>query len=58
MEVIREELEKVRDEFGDERRTEITAASHDIDLEDLIESEEVVVTLSLEGYVKYKKFNE
>ena len=42
MEVIREELEKVRDEFGDERRTEITAASHDIDLEDLIEREEEV----------------
>ena len=58
MEVIREELEKVRDEFGDERRTEITAASHDIDLEDLIEREEVVVTLSHEGYVKYQKLTE
>ena len=58
MEVIREELEKVRDEFGDERRTEITAASHDIDLEDLIEREEVVVTLSHEGYVKYQKLSE
>ncbi|MDC8831152.1 DNA topoisomerase (ATP-hydrolyzing) subunit A [Alteromonas gilva] len=58
MEVIREELEKVRDEFGDERRTEITAASHDIDLEDLIEREEVVVTLSREGYVKYQKLTD
>ena len=58
MEVIREELEKVRDEFGDERRTEITAASHDIDLEDLIEREEVVVTLSHQGYVKYQKLSE
>ncbi|MEP1445810.1 MAG: DNA topoisomerase (ATP-hydrolyzing) subunit A [Paraglaciecola sp.] len=58
MEVIREELEKVRDEFGDERRTEITAASHDIDIEDLIEREEVVVTLSREGYVKYQKLND
>merc|ERR1712000_603393 len=58
MEVIREELEKVRDEFGDERRTEITAASHDIDLEDLIEREEVVVTLSHEGYVKYQKLTD
>ena len=55
MEVIREELEKVRDEFGDERRTEITHASHDIDIEDLIEQEDVVVTLSHEGYVKYQK---
>ncbi len=58
MEVIREELEKVRDEFGDARRTEITAASHDIDIEDLIEREEVVVTLSREGYVKYQKLND
>ena len=58
MEVIREELEKIRDEFGDERRTEITAASHDIDIEDLIEQEDVVVTLSREGYVKYQKLSE
>jgi DNA gyrase subunit A len=58
MEVITEELEKVRDEFGDERRTEITAASHDIDIEDLIEREEVVVTLSHEGYVKYQKLSD
>lgn len=58
MEVIREELEKVRDEFGDERRTEITAAAHDIDLEDLIEREDVVVTLSREGYVKYQKLSD
>ena len=58
MEIIREELEAVRDEFGDERRTEITAASHDIDIEDLIEREDVVVTLSREGYVKYQKLSE
>lgn len=58
MEVIREELELVRDEFGDERRTEITAASHDIDIEDLIEQEDVVVTLSHEGYVKYQKLSD
>ncbi|AMG31469.1 DNA topoisomerase (ATP-hydrolyzing) subunit A [Grimontia hollisae] len=54
MEVIREELEAVRDGFGDERRTEITAASADIDIEDLINQEDVVVTLSHEGYVKYQ----
>lgn len=58
MEVITEELVAVRDEFGDERRTEITAASHDIDIEDLIEREEVVVTLSHEGYVKYQKLSD
>lgn len=54
MEVIREELEAVRDGYGDERRTEITAASADIDIEDLINQEDVVVTLSHEGYVKYQ----
>ncbi len=54
MEVIREELEEIRDEFGDERRTEITSASHDLSMEDLITEEDVVVTLSHEGYVKYQ----
>jgi DNA gyrase subunit A len=58
MEIITEELEAIRDEFGDERRTQITAASHDIDIEDLIEREEVVVTLSHEGYVKYQKLSD
>ncbi len=54
MEVIREELEAIRDGYGDARRTEITAASHDIDMEELIAREDVVVTLSHEGYVKYQ----
>ena len=54
MEIICEELVAIRDEFGDERRTEITNASHDLSLEDLICEEDVVVTLSHEGYVKYQ----
>ena len=54
MEVIREELELVKTNFNDPRRTEITAATHDIDMEDLINQEDVVVTLSHEGYVKYQ----
>ncbi|MBA6265782.1 MAG: DNA topoisomerase (ATP-hydrolyzing) subunit A [Colwellia sp.] len=54
MEIIREELEAIRDEFGDARRTEITNASHDLSMEDLITEEDVVVTLSHEGYVKYQ----
>lgn len=58
MEVIEEELEKVKAEFGDARRTEISAAAHDINLEDLIEREDVVVTLSHQGYVKYQPLNE
>ncbi|KGJ93379.1 DNA topoisomerase (ATP-hydrolyzing) subunit A [Thalassotalea sp. ND16A] len=58
MEVIREELEVIRDDFGDERRTEISMASHDLSLEDLICEEDVVVTLSHEGYVKYQPLSE
>ncbi|AKO48563.1 DNA topoisomerase (ATP-hydrolyzing) subunit A [[Haemophilus] ducreyi] len=58
MQVIREELEKVKAEFGDERRTEITAASGDINLEDLIAQEDVVVTLSHAGYVKYQPLSD
>lgn len=54
MKVIREELEEVKAQFGDDRLTEITTASGDIDLEDLIAQENVVVTLSHEGYVKYQ----
>ncbi|KFZ38400.1 DNA gyrase subunit A [Shewanella mangrovi] len=54
MEVIKEELEQVLADFGDERRTEITASSADISLEDLITEEDVVVTLSHLGYAKYQ----
>jgi DNA gyrase subunit A len=54
MEVIREELEIIRETYGDERRTEISSAAHDISMEDLINEEDVVVTLSHEGYVKYQ----
>ena len=50
--VIREELAEVRDAFGDERRTEIVQDHSDLSVEDLIPSEEVVVTLSHGGYAK------
>jgi len=52
MEVIREELEEINDEYGDERRTEITASSHDLTVEDLITEEDRVVTISKGGYAK------
>ncbi len=58
MEVIREELEQIREQFNDPRRTEITAVSGDINLEDLIAQEDVVVTLSHEGYVKYQPISD
>jgi DNA gyrase subunit A len=52
MQVIRGELEAIRDQFGDERRTEILANRLDLTLEDLITEEDVVVTLSHQGYAK------
>ena len=52
MEVIREELEKVVEEYGDERRTEITSSRRDLTVEDLITEEDMVVTLSHGGYAK------
>ena len=52
MEVIREELTGLRDQFGDERRTEILTDHLDLTLEDLITEEDVVVTLSYAGYAK------
>lgn len=57
-EVIEEELTEIRDNFGDARRTEIRAAAEDINLEDLIAEEDVVVTLSRRGYIKYQKLDE
>ncbi|MCW2254202.1 DNA gyrase subunit A [Providencia alcalifaciens] len=54
MEVIREELEAIRDIYNDARRTEITENTADINIEDLISQEDVVVTLSHQGYVKYQ----
>ncbi|MBX2847257.1 MAG: DNA gyrase subunit A [Acidiferrobacterales bacterium] len=52
MEVIREELVAIRDEYGDERRTEIIQNKLDLTLEDMIAEEDLVVTLSHEGYAK------
>jgi DNA gyrase subunit A len=52
MSVIREELEGVREQYGDKRRTEILTDHLDLTLEDLITEEDVVVTLSHAGYAK------
>ncbi|NCA01993.1 MAG: DNA gyrase subunit A [Sphingomonadaceae bacterium] len=50
--VMREELVTVRDEFATPRRTEIAPAADGIDDEDLIEREEMVVTVTVDGYIK------
>ena len=52
LQVIRDELAEVREAYGDERRTEIVQDHSDLSVEDLIPSEEVVVTLSHGGYAK------
>ena len=50
--VIREELEELVEEFGDERRTQISDSAHDLTVEDLITEEDRVVTISHGGYAK------
>ncbi|HVI26860.1 MAG TPA: DNA gyrase subunit A [Xanthomonadaceae bacterium] len=52
MDVIRTELDNLKAEFGDERRSEIRASEEDLDILDLIAPEDVVVTLSHAGYAK------
>ncbi len=52
MQVIRDDLVAVKEQFGDDRRTEIIDSSGDFSLEDLLPEEDVVVTLSHEGYAK------
>jgi len=50
--VLKEELIAIRDKYGDERRTEIQELEDEIDIEDLIEEEECVYTLTAGGYIK------
>ncbi len=52
MSVIKEELADIRDTYGDERRTEILASQLDLTAEDLITEEDLVVTVSHQGYAK------
>jgi DNA gyrase subunit A len=52
LQVIRDELLAVKEEFNDARRTEIRASEEDLDVLDLITPEDVVVTLSHTGYIK------
>lgn len=58
MQVIREELTAVREEYGDLRRTEIAHDQVDLSTEDLVAEEDVVVTLSHAGYAKAQSLSE
>lgn len=52
LEIIRTELTEVRDKFGDDRRTEISDADFDMQDEDLIPVEDIVITMTTNGYIK------
>jgi DNA gyrase subunit A len=52
MHVVRNELTELRDKYGDERRTEVVDDTGEVQLEDLIATEEMVVTISHGGYIK------
>ena len=50
--LIKDELMDIKEQFGDERRSDVQEGSSDVDMEDLIKPEEMVVTISTDGYVK------
>ncbi|MFO7783628.1 MAG: DNA gyrase subunit A [Thermodesulfobacteriota bacterium] len=52
MGIIKEEIKEIREKFGDDRRTEILAETGEIAVEDLIAEEDMVVTVSHQGYIK------
>jgi len=52
LEIIKTELLEIKEKFGDERRTKIMPAPDDIDIEDMIEEEDVIITLTHSGYIK------
>lgn len=51
-EIVKDELREIKEKYGDARRTEITVDDGEISIEDLIEDEDVVVTISHLGYIK------
>ncbi|MGD1959687.1 MAG: DNA gyrase subunit A [Fulvivirga sp.] len=52
MEIIKNELLEVQDRYGDDRRTEIVHSADDLTVEDMIPDDEMVITISHEGYIK------
>jgi DNA gyrase subunit A len=58
MQIIKEELQEVKDRFGDARRSEINYAGGDLSMEDMIPDEQVVITISHAGYIKRTPLSE
>ena len=52
MEIIKDELQQLKDRYGDDRRTDIVHSAEDFTMEDMIPNEAVVLTISHQGYVK------
>ena len=52
MQIVKDEIDEVAERFADERRTEIVYAAEEFDLENLIQEEDMVVTISRSGYIK------
>ncbi len=52
MQIIKDELTEITDRYGDERRTSIVHSAEDLTVEDMIPNEEMVITVSNEGYIK------
>ena len=57
MEIIKTELLEIRDQYGDERRTEIVQVDTEFSMEDMIAEEEVVLTITHQGYIKRTALN-
>tara|TARA_R110002012_G_scaffold322018_1_gene553716 strand:+ start:15226 stop:17757 length:2532 start_codon:yes stop_codon:yes gene_type:complete len=58
MQIIKEELQEVKEKYGDERRSEINFAGGDLSMEDMIPDEQVVITISHAGYIKRTPLSE
>lgn len=58
MGIIKDELAEIKERYGDERRTEVVHSEDDITLEDMIANEEMVITISNQGYVKRTSLSE
>ena len=57
MDIIKSELREIQDQYGDERRTEIVPVDSDFSMEDMIAEEEVVLTITHQGYIKRTALN-
>ena len=58
MALIKDELKEIQERYGDERRTEVVHSEEDITLEDMIPNEEMVITISNQGYIKRTSLSE